>query len=155
MNNKMKVSTSRAAWQRPAVRALSAGVVVGAFGLAAWLHTSAAIAAPDTAASAPLAASVPSASGVSGDDAAIRHGAYLARVGDCIACHTAASTSKNATAQPFAGGLAIKSPLGTIYSTNITPDPEHGIGQYTEAQFSAALRDGKRADGANLYPAKP
>ncbi|WP_347558253.1 cytochrome c [Robbsia sp. KACC 23696] len=150
MKNKMKVSTPRAAWQRPAVRALRTGVLVGAFGLAAWLQPSAAVAAPDATASSPLAASATGA-----DDASIRHGAYLARVGDCIACHTAAATSKNPAGQPFAGGLPIKSPLGTIYSTNITPDADHGIGQYTEAQFAAALRDGKRADGSNLYPAMP
>ncbi|MGF7187716.1 mono/diheme cytochrome c family protein [Robbsia andropogonis] len=155
MKKKMKVSTHRAAWQRPAVRALSAGVVVGAFGLSAWFHAAAAVAAPDTPASSTAAASAQPASGVSVSDAAIQRGAYLARVGDCVACHTAAPSGKNPAGQPFAGGLAIKSPLGTIYSTNITPDPQHGIGNYTEAQFAAALRDGKRADGTNLYPAMP
>lgn len=85
----------------------------------------------------------------SSDQASVVHGAYLARAGDCIACHTAAHGT------PFAGGLPIVSPLGTIYSTNITPDNDHGIGHYTEAQFGAALREGKRADGANLYPAMP
>ncbi|MGC5231019.1 cytochrome c, partial [Klebsiella pneumoniae] len=49
----------------------------------------------------------------------------------------------------------ISSPLGTIYSTNITPSKTHGIGQYTPEQFAAALRRGVRADGSNLYPAMP
>jgi mono/diheme cytochrome c family protein len=98
------------------------------------------------------AAQTPSDNGAAvagSDQASIEHGAYLARAGDCIACHVA----KNG--KEFVGGLAIKSPLGTIYSTNITPDPDQGIGKYTEKQFADALRLGKRADGSNLYPAMP
>lgn len=83
------------------------------------------------------------------DQALIERGAYLARAGDCVACHTAPD------GDDFAGGLAIESPFGAIYSTNITPDPDAGIGRYSEAEFAAALRKGKRADGANLYPAMP
>ncbi|WP_347554232.1 cytochrome c [Robbsia sp. KACC 23696] len=83
------------------------------------------------------------------ESALIARGSYLAQAGDCIACHTA----KGGT--PFAGGLPIATPLGTIYSTNITPSQQDGIGRYTEAQFAAALREGKRADGAQLYPAMP
>ncbi|MCM2129531.1 c-type cytochrome [Larsenimonas rhizosphaerae] len=83
------------------------------------------------------------------DSQALARGAYLARAGDCVACHSAPE------GKAFAGGLEIKSPLGSIYSTNITPDPETGIGNYTEAEFAAALRDGKRADGSHLYPAMP
>ena len=79
----------------------------------------------------------------------IRRGEYLARAGDCIACHTAAQ------GKPFAGGLAIPTPLGEIVSTNITPSKTHGIGNDTLAQFSAAVRQGIRADGAHLYPAMP
>jgi mono/diheme cytochrome c family protein len=56
---------------------------------------------------------------------------------------------------PFAGGLPIDTPLGTIYSTNITPSADFGIGRYTEEQFSRALRRGIRGDGAHLYPAMP
>jgi mono/diheme cytochrome c family protein len=82
-------------------------------------------------------------------DDIVQRGAYLARAGDCIACHTAKG------GQPFAGGLPIATPIGTIYSTNITPSKQAGIGNYTEAQFDAALRAGKRADGAPLYPAMP
>ena len=79
----------------------------------------------------------------------IARGEYLTHAADCVACHTA----KNG-GQPFAGGLAFNLPnIGTIYSTNITPDKETGIGNYTDAQFLAALHKGKRADGQNLYPA--
>ncbi|GHB34118.1 cytochrome c [Salinicola rhizosphaerae] len=83
------------------------------------------------------------------DDDTVQRGAYLARAGDCVACHTAPG------GKPFAGGLPIESPFGTIYSTNITPDKKAGIGNYSEAEFAAALRQGERADGANLYPAMP
>lgn len=83
------------------------------------------------------------------DDALIKKGEYLATASDCIACHTAEH------GQPFAGGNAIASPVGTIIATNITPSASAGIGRYTEQQFSAALRQGVRADGARLYPAMP
>jgi mono/diheme cytochrome c family protein len=82
-------------------------------------------------------------------DTDVRRGAYLAVAGDCIACHVAKA------GKPFAGGLAIATPLGVIYSTNISPSKTAGIGNYTVAQFGAALREGKRADGAHLYPAMP
>jgi mono/diheme cytochrome c family protein len=81
--------------------------------------------------------------------AAIKRGEYLATGADCGACHTAPR------GQPFAGGLPISTPLGTIYSTNITPSADFGIGRYTEEEFSRALRRGVRRDGANLYPAMP
>lgn len=83
------------------------------------------------------------------DDAMIERGEYLSIVGDCVACHTAPG------GESFAGGLAVESPFGAIYSTNITPDPETGIGNYTRDEFAAALRDGVRADGKKLYPAMP
>lgn len=89
------------------------------------------------------------APGTSDADNEIQRGAYLARAGDCIACHTAKG------GQAFAGGLAIQTPIGTIYSSNITPSHTNGIGNYTLSQFDAALREGKRADGAHLYPAMP
>src|SRR5258708_12523755 len=81
--------------------------------------------------------------------AAIKRGEYLAVAADCGACHTAPG------GKPFAGGLAIATPLGTIYTTNITPSADFGIGRYTEEEFSRALRRGVRRDGANLYPAMP
>ncbi|MBZ5487568.1 cytochrome c [Halomonas aquamarina] len=83
------------------------------------------------------------------DQAEIERGEYLSRAGDCVACHTAPD------GVPFAGGLAVDSPFGAIFSTNITPDPETGIGHYTRDEFAAALRDGVRADGKKLYPAMP
>ncbi|RQT19094.1 cytochrome c [Burkholderia contaminans] len=79
----------------------------------------------------------------------IARGAYLARVGDCVACHTARHD------QPFAGGLPMETPFGTIYSTNITPDTKHGIGSYSYDDFAAALRKGVAKDGHLLYPAMP
>src|ERR1700734_2099486 len=70
----------------------------------------------------------------SGSAELTERGAYLAKAADCGACHTAPH------GQPFAGGLAISSPVGAIYSTNITPSVDHGIGRYTEAQFARAVR---------------
>jgi mono/diheme cytochrome c family protein len=83
------------------------------------------------------------------DDAEIKHGEYLAIASDCGACHTAPGGKR------LAGGLPIESPLGTIYSTNITSSQQYGIGRYSLQQFSEALRRGIRADGAHLYPAMP
>jgi len=79
----------------------------------------------------------------------IKRGEYLAIAGDCGACHTEEDKA------PFSGGHAIGSPLGTIFSTNITPSKSAGIGSYSEAQFAAALRKGVRGDGSQLYPAMP
>jgi fructose 5-dehydrogenase cytochrome subunit len=86
---------------------------------------------------------------VAGSTELIKRGEYLATAADCGACHTAPH------GKPFAGGLAISSPVGTIYSTNITPSVDHGIGRYTQEEFARAVRRGIRADGANLYPAMP
>jgi len=83
------------------------------------------------------------------DAALIQSGRYLAVAADCAACHTAQH------GQPFAGGYPVASPMGTIYSTNITPSTKGGIGDYTEDEFSRALRQGIRRDGAHLYPAMP
>jgi len=76
-------------------------------------------------------------------------GEYLARAGDCVSCHSAPG------GKAFAGGLKMGTPLGTIYSTNITPDPETGIGGYSLADFDRALRAGVAKDGHRLYPAMP
>ncbi|MBV8624946.1 MAG: c-type cytochrome, partial [Herbaspirillum sp.] len=89
------------------------------------------------------------ASAHAADQDLVTRGQYLARAGDCMACHSAAGKPS------FSGGLAIDSGHGIIYSTNITPDKEHGIGNYSEAQFAAAVRHGVRADGTQLYPAMP
>ena len=79
----------------------------------------------------------------------IKKGEYLSRLGDCMACHSVEGKPA------YSGGLALESDLGTIYSTNITPDKEHGIGNYTEEQFTAAVREGVLPDGTHLYPAMP
>ncbi len=84
------------------------------------------------------------------DSNLIKQGEYLARAGDCVACHTNGKAGK-----PFAGGLPMETPIGTIYSTNITPDKEHGIGGYTFEEFDDAVRKGVRKDGSTLYPAMP
>jgi alcohol dehydrogenase (quinone), cytochrome c subunit len=95
-------------------------------------------------------AATPSTTGVSPNEAAlVNRGEYLARAGDCIACHTGKG------GKPFAGGLPISSPIGVIYSTNITPDPDTGIGRYTYEDFDRALRHGIAKDGYTLYPAMP
>ncbi|WP_085679708.1 MULTISPECIES: cytochrome c [unclassified Pseudomonas] len=82
------------------------------------------------------------------DDALVKKGEYLARAGDCVACHTAKG------GQPFAGGLPMETPIGTVYSTNITPHTS-GIGQYSFADFDQAVRRGIAKDGSTLYPAMP
>ena len=78
-----------------------------------------------------------------------QRGRYLAVASDCVACHTAPH------GQPFAGGLAMHTPLGIMYSTNITPSLSAGIGHYSLEDFKKAVRRGVRKDGANLYPAMP
>ncbi|KDB08772.1 Gluconate 2-dehydrogenase (acceptor) [Burkholderia sp. lig30] len=76
-------------------------------------------------------------------------GEYLARAGDCIACHTAPR------GKTFAGGLAMETPFGTLYSPNITPDSKYGIGKWTADQFYAMMHTGKSPDGKLIYPAMP
>ncbi len=79
----------------------------------------------------------------------LKRGEYLVKMGDCIACHTASG------GKAFAGGLAFDTPFGTIYSPNITPDKENGIGKWTNAQFYKAVREGIAPDGQYFYPAFP
>ena len=100
---------------------------------------SAGVSAQAVAAAAPTAA----------DAQLIQKGRYLAAAGDCIACHTAKG------GKPFAGGLGIASPIGKIYSTNITPDKATGIGNYTLDDFDRSVRHGVAKDGSTLYPAMP
>ncbi len=83
------------------------------------------------------------------DPTLVRRGEYIAVLGDCVACHTAPGGQK------MAGGLELKTPMGALYSTNITPDARTGIGGYSFAQFDRAMRQGLAADGHNLYPAMP
>lgn len=79
----------------------------------------------------------------------VERGGYVALLGDCVACHTAAE------GKAMAGGLELETPMGSLHSTNITPDKHTGIGGYSFEQFDRALRKGLAADGRNLYPAMP
>ncbi|STX40384.1 cytochrome c [Legionella donaldsonii] len=81
----------------------------------------------------------------------IKRGEYLARMGDCIACHTDVKGKTPA----FAGGLPINTPFGTFYSPNITPDKETGIGNWTEQDFIRALKEGRDPQGRNYFPVFP
>ena len=86
-------------------------------------------------------------------DDLVERGAYLAKAGDCVSCHTAASGSAESLA--FAGGLAIATPYGDLVSPNITPDDGTGIGTWTADDFWRALHFGVNKRGEPLYPAMP
>ena len=94
-------------------------------------------------------AGVSAMSALASDRGMIARGEYLAKAGDCSACHDAAGKA------PYAGGMPVNSPFGPIYASNITPDPTFGIGRYTLRQFADVLRLGKTPDGTRLYPAMP
>jgi mono/diheme cytochrome c family protein len=83
------------------------------------------------------------------DDLQVQHGAYLAKVGNCAACHTARGGAA------FAGGKAISTPFGTVYTSNITPDASSGIGKWSADAFYRAMHEGRSADGHLLTPAFP
>src|SRR5215469_13047371 len=83
------------------------------------------------------------------DPTLVAKGEYLARAGDCIACHTSPGGAL------FAGGRAMPTPFGTIYSSNITPDPETGIGSWSADDFYGAMHTGRFPDGGLIYPAMP
>ncbi len=80
----------------------------------------------------------------------ISHGRYLAILSDCSSCHTVPGSD-----QPFAGGRAIETPFGNIVAPNITPDPETGIGSWSDEAFDEAVRHGIGRNGSRLYPAMP
>src|SRR5215471_7141770 len=83
------------------------------------------------------------------DAAVVARGEYLARAGDCIACHTAPE------GRLFAGGRAMPTPFGALFTTNITPDPDTGIGKYTADDFYKVMHTGLFPDGGLIYPAMP
>ena len=83
------------------------------------------------------------------DKALVERGRVLANYGDCTACHT------RPDGPPFAGNLPLKTPFGTIYTTNITPDPETGIGTWSREAFRRSMKDGVDRKGRHLYPAFP
>jgi mono/diheme cytochrome c family protein len=84
-----------------------------------------------------------------GDHDLVAKGEYLAHAGDCIACHT------NPGGALFAGGFPMATPFGTIYSSNITPDPTTGVGSWTADQYYGAMHTGRFPDGGLIYPAMP
>jgi mono/diheme cytochrome c family protein len=132
---------------RPAVAVTAALAVLAAAGLAASqmaplpAHPSTAITAVSLL-TQPIADSTPNA-------AQLRLGQSLVRAGDCVSCHMREG------GEPLSGGLGLKTPFGVIYSSNITPDRDTGIGAWTDEQFDAALRRGIRPNGSRLYPAMP
>ncbi|WDG78244.1 cytochrome c [Pseudomonas chlororaphis] len=83
------------------------------------------------------------------DPALVSRGEYVARVSDCVACHSLPGKT------PFAGGLEMATPLGAIHATNVTPDRDAGIGAYSLADFDRAVRHGVAPGGRRLYPAMP
>ncbi len=97
----------------------------------------------------PAIAALPAPPPPGGDQALLVRGSHVASTGDCMVCHTAAN------GKPFAGGLPLNTPFGTIYSTNITPDAETGIGSWSLEAFTRAMRAGVSRDGHLLYPAFP
>lgn len=89
------------------------------------------------------------ACGAAAQDA--KRGEYVSKAAGCVGCHT----EEKKDAAPYAGGRALKTPFGTFYGPNITPHREAGIGAWSEADFTRAMREGRRPDGANLFPAFP
>ena len=126
--------------QRPWLRWLAgtAGLLVMLALLVAWLNVRGEMPldanGPDTAAPDPLT---------------VERGAYLARAGNCMGCHSTAG------AQAYAGGLRMETPFGTVVTPNITPDPATGIGSWSAAEFWRAMHHGRSQDGRLLYPAFP
>lgn len=108
---------------------------------------------PAPAATAPAAKPAPAAPQASAalTDPAARRGEYVASAGGCLGCHTEAKEK----AVAYAGGRALKTPFGTFYGPNITPHATAGIGKWTEADFTRAVRQGQRPDGAHYFPAFP
>lgn len=123
------------------------------------VHLSAPVFAADSSPASPSAStpaqSIPATAAHAPTDPAtqdlITKGRYVAAAADCAACHTAPAPGS----APLAGGYPFALPFGTLYASNITPDPAYGIGKWTEAQFVRAIREGVRPDGTSLYPVMP
>lgn len=127
-------------WRRWLAGAGAGGVVGGLLGLACAIL-------PGHAPIAPIAPG--GADGAMWSAATLERGRQVALAGDCAVCHTAPGGATNA------GGLALDTPFGTIYTTNLTPDPETGIGAWSYPAFARAMREGISRDGTHLYPAFP
>ena len=120
-------------------RSVGAGLailVLALGGFLAWAH-------------APALSAVEPPARIAFPAALVDRGAGLAAIGDCVVCHTATQ------GKAFAGGRPLDTPFGIIYGTNITPDPDHGIGRWSEAAFVRAMRQGLDREGRHLYPAFP
>lgn len=99
-----------------------------------------------------LAAAGPSALAAETPPAdAVRRGEYVFNAAGCLGCHT----DEKGGGAPLAGGRALETPFGTFFTPNITPDPTHGIGGWTDEQFIAAFREGEGPGGTHLFPAFP
>lgn len=131
----------RGFWQRLGLRNPLGNIAVG--GLAA--ATFAAISLPIAPAIAPIARPDPA----TWSAATIDRGRELAALGACAVCHTGPD------GVPYAGGLELETPFGSVMTTNITPDPETGIGNWSYPAFERAMRKGIHRDGRHLYPAFP
>ncbi|MCI0754991.1 cytochrome c [Teichococcus vastitatis] len=131
-----QVTQKRDVAKRNVLVALLVTMVVGASGFAAyaWHPTISPIEPPEIG---------------SFDPALVRRGAELAAIGNCNVCHTKPG------GEVFAGGLAVPTPFGTVYSTNITPDAQTGIGRWSEEAFGRSMRAGLDREGRHLYPAFP
>ena len=150
----MSAPASKSARRTRIVAAAIAAIAVAASGIALAQRSMEArpagpAAAPPTNGPAAPAANATAAGNAAAADPQLERGRYLARAADCVSCHTAPGGA------PFAGGLPMQTPFGTVVSTNITPDPQAGIGNYTEADFANALRKGVGKGGHRLYPAMP
>ncbi len=127
--------TGRRIWLRT-LAILVAGIAA-VVALVAFLNLRGESAADEVAASGPPSAET------------IERGAYLARVGNCVGCHTTPG------GPDYAGGRGIETPFGTIYASNLTSDPETGIGDWSAGEFWRAMHNGRSKDGRLLYPAFP
>lgn len=132
--------------QRKTLFAVSAAVIAAAAAMAPVFWSSHGTLGTGTAQAAEAAA--PATQPISQADL-IKRGEYLAHAGDCIACHTVRG------GKPYAGGYALPTPFGTLYSPNLTPDKETGIGTWTADDFYRAMHTGRAKDGSFLYPAFP
>ncbi|SFM27462.1 molybdopterin cofactor-binding domain-containing protein [Variovorax sp. OV329] len=124
--------------RRRGLWATGAALLVGGLGAVAGLMGARSAIAPVNLSSAPVYS-----------EATIERGRQLAALGDCAVCHTAPGGARNA------GGLAMETPFGTVYTTNLTPDAETGLGRWSFSAFQRAMREGISRDGHRLYPAFP
>jgi mono/diheme cytochrome c family protein len=131
------MSTTSSRWRTASVLSVLVATALALAGLVAWLN----VRGEEPLPSVPVA--------VAGDAATIARGAYLARAGNCMGCHSAQGGAE------YAGGRGIETPFGTVYASNLTPDAETGLGRWSAAEFWRALHHGRSKDGRLLYPAFP